>query len=418
MRIRRFGALVISSAMLLLLATPVIAAAPKAGASCTKKNATATSAGKLYTCVKSGKKLVWNKGVAIKKPTPIPTAIGDPIGAVGGTPSPTPTPTPTPTPIPTVKPVVENATAKKVFDIIQSARVQSPQLTFTYRIASFVAPDLGIAVKKYVENAARVYSLFLDSPRVVTIHVYTEKDLPALADDPMFFNRQDLLRFADWMKKDDADLNFVVGNPGTYTNGSCSISVPTQCTGPAGHAGAAYSSRATALTLDLSALIVPSHELFHVMQDFYRFYGKPQYAVAEEVKDISMRPVFREGGATFMAYSSSLTEFAQYENALVFDKNRLAKEYPNDFKALNSPEDVVALLVKLERLDRSGRLYGLGTFLHEWLIANYGLDKFISLTKKHNVGKEFDQLFTETYGITLVEAYTKAAPHILERIKN
>ena len=418
MRIRRFGALVISSAMLLLLATPVIAAAPKAGASCTKKNATATSAGKLYTCVKSGKKLVWNKGVAIKKPTPIPTAIGDPIGAVGGTPSPTPTPTPTPTPIPTVKPVVENATAKKVFDIIQSARVQSPQLTFTYRIASFVAPDLGIAVKKYVENAARVYSLFLDSPRVVTIHVYTEKDLPALADDPMFFNRQDLLRFADWMKKDDADLNFVVGNPGTYTNGSCSISVPTQCTGPAGHAGAAYSSRATALTLDLSALIVPSHELFHVMQDFYRFYGKPQYAVAEEVKDISMRPVFREGGATFMAYSSSLTEFAQYENALVFDKNRLAKEYPNDFKALNSPEDVVALLVKLERLDRSGRLYGLGTFLHEWLIANYGLDKFISLTKKHNVGKEFDQLFTETYGITLVEAYTKAAPHILERIKS
>ena len=74
--------------------------------------------------------------------------------------------------------------------------------------------------------------------------------------------------------------------------------------------------------------------------------------------------------------------------------------------------------MKLERLDRSGRLYGLGTFLHEWLIATYGLDKFITLTKKHNVGKEFDQLFTETYGITLIEAYTKAAPHILERIKN
>jgi hypothetical protein len=153
------------------------------------------------------------------------------------------------------------------------------------------------------------------------------------------------------------------------------------------------------------------------MQDFHRFYGKPQYAVTEEVKDLAMRPIFREGGATFMAYSSSLTEFAQYENALVFDKNRLAKEYPSDLKALNSAEDVVSLLVKLERLDRSGRLYGLGAFLHEWLIANYGLDKFITLTKKHNVGKEFNQLFTETYGITLVEAYTKAAPHILERIR-
>jgi hypothetical protein len=153
------------------------------------------------------------------------------------------------------------------------------------------------------------------------------------------------------------------------------------------------------------------------MQDFHRFYGKPQYAVTEEVKDLAMRPIFREGGATFMAYSSSLTDFAQYENGLIFDKNWLAKEFPNDFKALNSAEDVVSLLVKLERLDRSGRLYGLGTFLHEWLIANYGLDKFITLTKKHNVGKDFNQLFTETYGITLVEAYTKAAPHILERIK-
>ena len=240
--------------------------------------------------------------------------------------------------------------------------------------------------------------------------------MPVLLDSTLFATQTGLIFFTDWWKKDDS-VNSAYGNPGTFYNSECSVST-NQCTPPAAHAGAAYPSRATALTLDLSALIVPSHELFHVMQDFYRFYGKPQYAVTEEVKDISMRPVFREGGATFMAYSSSLTEFAQYENALAFDKNRLAKEYPSDLKALNSPEDVVALLVKLERLDRSGRLYGLGTFLHEWLIANYGLDKFISLTKKHNVGKEFDQLFTETYGITLVEAYTKAAPHILERIKS
>jgi len=28
---------------------------------------------KVYTCIKSGKKLVWNKGVAVKKPTPTAT---------------------------------------------------------------------------------------------------------------------------------------------------------------------------------------------------------------------------------------------------------------------------------------------------------------------------------------------------------
>lgn len=40
-------------------------AAVKAGAACSKAGAVSTSAGKKYTCTKSGKRLVWNKGVAI-----------------------------------------------------------------------------------------------------------------------------------------------------------------------------------------------------------------------------------------------------------------------------------------------------------------------------------------------------------------
>ena len=398
--------------LLLSLANPVQAATPKAGAKCSKAGATATNAGKKYTCIKSGKKLIWNKGVAVKAaPKPSASPVFKPV-------EPTPTPTPTPTPIPSIstKPIEINATAKKAFDIIQGARVQNPQLTFTYKIASYAAPDVAKVVQKYVENAAQIYSLFLDSPRVVTIHVYTEKDMPELLKSTLFANQKGLIFFTDSWAKDTSEVNSAVGYPGTFYNSEC-VAGTNQCTGPIGQAGAAYPSRATAATLDLHALTVPSHELFHVVQDFYRFNGKPQYLVTEEIKDLSMRPVFREGGATFMAYSSSLTDFAQYENGLVFDKNWFAKEFSNDFKALNSNEDVVALLVKLERLDRSGRLYGLGTFLHEWLIANHGLDKFISLTKKHNVGKEFNELFTETYGMSLKDAYTKAAPHILERVK-
>ncbi len=42
-------------------------AAVKAGASCTKVGATSVTAGKKYTCIKSGKKLVWNKGEIVKK---------------------------------------------------------------------------------------------------------------------------------------------------------------------------------------------------------------------------------------------------------------------------------------------------------------------------------------------------------------
>ena len=98
---RKWGALAIGGVLLITLATPVNAAAPKAGATCSKAGATSTSGGIKYTCIKSGKKLIWSKGIAVKaeakpdinpvfkptEPTPSPSA----------TPTATPTPTPTPT---------------------------------------------------------------------------------------------------------------------------------------------------------------------------------------------------------------------------------------------------------------------------------------------------------------------------------
>jgi hypothetical protein len=49
-----------------LLAMPINAmAAVKAGDSCKKVGVTATANGKKFTCVKSGKKLVWNKGITV-----------------------------------------------------------------------------------------------------------------------------------------------------------------------------------------------------------------------------------------------------------------------------------------------------------------------------------------------------------------
>lgn len=85
----------------LIITTPV-SAAVRAGSTCTKAGVTATSAGKKYTCIKSGSKLVWNKGVAIQKitPPPIPTASPTPIPSPTFAPSPTPTPTASPTSTP------------------------------------------------------------------------------------------------------------------------------------------------------------------------------------------------------------------------------------------------------------------------------------------------------------------------------
>ncbi len=69
---QRKSRLALAIVVLLSLSSPVYAAAPKAGSKCTKAGQTSTSAGIKYTCVKSGKKLVWNKGVALKKAEPAP----------------------------------------------------------------------------------------------------------------------------------------------------------------------------------------------------------------------------------------------------------------------------------------------------------------------------------------------------------
>ena len=50
-----------------LLGISPVHALTKTGGKCSKAGTTATSAGKKFTCVKSGKSLVWNKGVTVKK---------------------------------------------------------------------------------------------------------------------------------------------------------------------------------------------------------------------------------------------------------------------------------------------------------------------------------------------------------------
>jgi len=67
---KKILALVVSIAFLSSLLTSPAVGAVKAGATCTKAGSTATYAGKKFTCIRSGKSLLWNKGVQIAIPTP------------------------------------------------------------------------------------------------------------------------------------------------------------------------------------------------------------------------------------------------------------------------------------------------------------------------------------------------------------
>jgi hypothetical protein len=76
-----------------LITSPALGAV-KAGASCTKAGLTSTVSGKKYTCIKSGKKLVWDAGIVISSPAAqstqtqsdsTVTKVGDQCGKQGET---------------------------------------------------------------------------------------------------------------------------------------------------------------------------------------------------------------------------------------------------------------------------------------------------------------------------------------------
>ena len=85
-----------------------VSAAVKQGDSCKKVGASSIAKGMKFTCVKSGKKLVWGKGVKVITPASNPSPKPTPSSSPTPTPSPSnsPSPTPTPTSTPTVEPIV------------------------------------------------------------------------------------------------------------------------------------------------------------------------------------------------------------------------------------------------------------------------------------------------------------------------
>ena len=77
--------IVITAFLLASLSPADSATPPKSGTNCAKSGITMNYQGKKYTCIKSGKKLVWDKGVQNKVAASLPNS--------------QPTASPTPTPI-------------------------------------------------------------------------------------------------------------------------------------------------------------------------------------------------------------------------------------------------------------------------------------------------------------------------------
>ncbi len=149
-------------------------ATAKAGSVCKKLGATSTYLGKKHTCIKSGKKLIWNKGVAIAKPAPTNSPTPTPTPTNSPTPTPTPTPTNSPTPTPTPTPIW----LKPFAEISKESRVDSSLLVYrNIEVSPNVDQTLVTRLLKYQDLASSYWKrLGFESQYRVNILILSEKD--------------------------------------------------------------------------------------------------------------------------------------------------------------------------------------------------------------------------------------------------
>ena len=148
-----------------LVAPPSTAAAPVTGKACSKLGQTQLYKFKNYTCIKSGKKLVWSKPVAVSPIAPKPTATPTPTPTPSATPTPTPSATPTPTPTPSATPTPTPTPAQTVNGglvvpspkayprAVGALNVSTPAVTTSFELpVSVQAPPSGTNVKIWIYN--------------------------------------------------------------------------------------------------------------------------------------------------------------------------------------------------------------------------------------------------------------------------
>jgi hypothetical protein len=350
---------------------------PKAGASCKKVGTSQTFKSIKYTCIKSGKKLVWNKGVKVSVSIPLPTA------------SPTPTVIPTATSTPEAKsfiPWSTDVTAKQVSDAAQKsfrdwAAAQANKPTnHQFFIQDGVFPNRAKSLAAADKTGTQLFSQYF-STKSITVIGRTEQ----------------------WVVQ---KLNSLGGN-----FNSCSINyVPglDYCWDAQSLQGMVVLTDASFNPSDLgrdgSSLL--AHEYFHLVQ-----YQLSNNARKHTIKDGSALAAnlfpawFAEGTAEFAGFSiATLAMGSDYwlgraamntygSSDPTANKNRLADSEIRTYAGTqpNGPTNP----------------YMIGRTATEYLVASAGFQAMLNIWLTYKETKNFEKSFERAIGITKDEFYER-----------
>jgi hypothetical protein len=431
------GALVIAS-LVGTVAPSFSAPAPKAGVVCKKAGVTQTYKGKVFTCKKSGKKLVWSKGKAIKQAAPIPVATPSPIPSPSASASPEPTPSATPTPIPSV-------TAEHTPSPTPTPTPTGPSQTITLdnldpdwtsivaykNVASFQAKQKSPNVQRELILSPTVvdrpYKLYMQGLEEA------ERTFQSLFPNPkyniIYFTELD----SEWIDQTQRRLmgNYLI-NPseqlqsnrlrqsgcnigGFYLPNIIMFCVKTE------------SELSSSITSRYGAAHAIAHEYFHLTQ-----FTSPEFSVFPLLgtSPLSSRRFnscwMDEGFATFYGFALGGYGIDRTGEMRLAFLNELT--YPYDFRRnqrvgtlsnlliQNDPAIITKLYKEvektLEQCPDTQNAYFLGELAAEALVATYGYESMKDFHSEAGKSGDSRGAFEKVFRITLEDFYIKMTPYI------
>ena len=369
----------------------IATAAVRPGAKCSKQGQMSTTAGKKYTCVKSGSKLIWNKGISVKaaaKPDLIPI-----LKPTEPTQTPTPVATASPSPTPAVTPkapttfddLIENydgiayaAWSKSREKILRSSRAE-------ISLKVILGPTTELVFKEPMVPIDLVSRMYAGSVQA--------QEISYLA-----YNYEDRYWAIDQMES-------ILPNSGSQWVTDVACRTKETCWG----GGAFYNGSNKFLfviavgikdTNHLSGML-DAHEFTHIVQQMNIKKGRPPQ---EYLYDPWPPTWYWEGQAHFSqkaaVYFESFSDYMmerKYSSQELFNKEIFNSAHIQNFFVFNAPTDWQ------KNYDR-WRQYDLGAMFVEILIALKGPDAAIEMWRICGTGVKFEDAFEQVYGTPFAKA--------------
>jgi hypothetical protein len=394
-------------AVLTLGVSPLISnAAVKAGATCKKLGQVSKKAGKEYSCIKKGKKLVWSKGIVIKSAapavTPTPTLTPAPIPTPTVTPTPTLTPAPIPTPTVTQPPKALTPLEKLNADIYQryvlAQKNISPSFNFV-RCPNANKDMAEITEKAYIDAYSFWVPIYKATAKVNWL-LMSEKDWDCWYETTATFEGPNPI-----------SRSWNVWNRNTGILGHCNVNSLAFCGYGTGVREGGMFAQYNLFGSDYKVAPTPltvHHETVHIYQSQLM---SDNHLTS---KTNSAACWFIEGQANlFGAPIATKGDPTTYRN---FEINRLLKVYPRGSSYTKEEwVDVFNTLKKPGDFCFKNELgYSLGWFALEWTYLNYSIEEMHVFLEAMAKGLTWEQAIQQVLKMDEQTYYGKIAQYFVD----